>query len=356
MTTAIDLEKLADTWEPRLRDAFIQAIEEAANRIDIAALARLLEKGDITGALRMIGLDPANFSQFALTHAQIFNAGGTATAQSIPPVRQAGGYYIHVLFNARSLGAELWARNVSATMIQEIIDDQRTVIRGFLEQGLAAGANPRTTALDLVGRIDPRTRQRVGGVIGLHSIQEQWLANYARDLASDDPAALKALLGRQLRDKRFDRTILKAIKNGTDIPADIQVKMRVSYANRLLKFRADNIARTETMRALGAGQTEAYQQAIDRNEIDQSLITRFPVTAGDERVRPTHREVPGMNKEGRKWNEPFQTPFGPQMHAPYPTEVNCRCHERIVVNFLKKGADKLKEMQRRGEITLPESV
>lgn len=337
------IEQLADTWEPRMRDAFLRAIQQVQNRVDIAALTRLLEKGDVADALRAVGLEPADFSNFALVHQQAYNDGGSTAARAIPAIPQPGGYSLQILFDVRNLGAEQWIRDRSSTLITEIVDDQRVTIRNYLEKGLVAGQNPRTVALDLVGRISPATRQRTGGVIGLHSTQEQWLANYEADLASSEPDALKALLGRGLRDKRFDASVLKAIKDGTGLSADLQSKMRTAYANKALKWRADSISRTETIRALGAAQRSAYQQGIDSGKLDVSLITRFPVTAGDERVRPTHMAVPGMNPDGRKWNEPFATPFGPQMSAPYPTEIMCRCHERIRVDFLAPVAKRMQD-------------
>lgn len=342
MATTLDLEKMAETWEPRMRDAFLSAIRDMQNHIDVAALQRLIEKGDIAGALRAVGADPAHFNALALTQQSVYNAGGIATARAAPLLPQVGGYTARVLFDIRNPRAEAWVRTESSGLVKEIVDDQRVMIRNVLESGLQAGTNPRTVALDLVGRIDPRTKRRTGGVIGLSSNQEQWLRSYSADLASEDPTALRRLLQRGLRDKRFDASVLKAIRDGTPIPDALQTKMRTAYTNRALKWRGDVIARTETIKALGAAQTEAYQQSIDKGDLDQDLLLKFPVTAGDERVRQTHRMVPGMNKAGRKWNEPYETPFGPQMHAPYENQVGCRCHEKVVVRFLDAAIAKHK--------------
>ncbi|MDQ0250810.1 hypothetical protein J2W22_002874 [Sphingomonas kyeonggiensis] len=46
-------------------------------------------------------------------------------------------------------------------------------------------------------------------------------------------------------------------------------------------------------------------------------------TAGDERVRHTHAQVPGMNPGGVPLDQPFNTPFGKRMNA--PLEWGCRC-------------------------------
>lgn len=338
------IEQLAQTWEPRVRDAFLAAVRQVIDQIDISALVRALQNNDISAALRIVQMDPAHLSPLAIAMQDAFNAGGFAAARAAPLLPQVGGHSVRVLFDVRNTRAEAWIRNESSGLIKDIVDDQRTAIRDYLEKGLQAGKNPRNTALDLVGRIPPGGKVRTGGVIGLSSNQEQWLVNYEVDLASTDPVILRRLLERGLRDKRFDATVLRAIKDGTGIPPDLQAKMRTAYSNRALKWRGDNIARNETTKSLGAAQTEAYQQSIDKGHLDQSLLDRFWVTAGDERVRETHRLIPGMNAKGVKWNQPFQTPTGPQMHAP-STDIGCRCHEKVVVRFLDRAIAKHRAAQ-----------
>jgi hypothetical protein len=293
----------------------------------------------------VLNLDPADFSDFALAHADAFNAGGTAAAKNIPPVPQIGGWTLQVVWNARNPSAEQWASQRSSKLIQDLLDDQRETVRTALQRGLAAGQNPRTVALDVVGRVQVGTRQRVGGVIGLHSTQEEWLANYTRDLASTEPETLRSLLERGLRDKRFDPAVRAALAKGTGIPPDLQAKMRAAYAVKALKWRGDNIARTETLRALGAAQSEAYQQAIDKGQLAKGDLRKFWVTAGDERVRESHRLIPGMNPNGRAWDEPFATPHGPSMHAPHDTDPQCRCMERVKIDFIGRAAAAFKAEQ-----------
>lgn len=50
---------------------------------------------------------------------------------------------------------------------------------------------------------------------------------------------------------------------------------------------------------------------------------RYWRTAGDERVRFTHVQVPGMNRAGVPLNQPFATPLGPCFTP--PLEAGCRC-------------------------------
>lgn len=333
-------EVLTEKWTPELRKAFLDAIYEIRGRVNIDLITKLLNEGNVEAAVRAVGLDPLDFRILDQSLTGVFNQGGSLFGDTIPAIRDAAGAVIKFQFDVRNLRAEQWTRNKSSTLITEIINDQKVAIRNHLVAGLEAGKNPRTTALELVGRRNPTTGTRDGGVIGLTSGQEGWQRKYASELASTNPADLKAALGRGLRDKRFDGAIKKAIRTGEPIPAETQAKMRMAYRNKSLKYRADVISRNETIRALGASQAEAYSQAIDKGIVKADTITRFWVTAGDERVRHTHRLIPGMNKDGVGWQEPFQTPTGPSMHAPHDTDIMCRCREKVRIDYfagLKRG-------------------
>lgn len=328
-------DALTELWEPKIRDAFLDAIAAVRDKIVLRKLIERLERQDIDGALRIIGLDVGDFVHVTDAIAETYSAGGRAFVGNIPAARAADGAMIKILFDVRNPQAELWLRTRSSMLVTGIVDDLQAALRDHLVDGLVAGKNPRATALDLVGRINRVTGQREGGIIGLTGTQEQWQRAYAAELASRDPAELRKALNRGLRDKRFDRTIAKAIRTGEPIPADLQAKMVSAYRSRSLRFRAETIARNETIRALGAAQTEAYAQALARGQIRVEQITRLWRTMDDRRVRPAHRLIPGMNKEGRRWDEPFQTPTGPSMHAPHDTDVLCRCREVIRLKYFR---------------------
>ncbi|HEV7253875.1 MAG TPA: phage minor head protein [Mesorhizobium sp.] len=333
MARGLDFDALTAEWEPRLRDAFLRAVAEIANRVQISTVAQLLDRGDIEGAVRAVGIDELDFRDLDSLIAQSFDAGGKATETAIPALREPLGGVVRFRFDVRNPRAEEWARERSSTLVREIVEDQRTAIRQSMASGLERGLNPRTVALDLAGRMPAGRNERVGGIIGLTSQQERWVAAYAEELTSGDPEAMRNALKRGLRDKRFDRTIEKAIREGKPLPADTVARLRTLYASRALKYRADVISRNETIRALGAAQTEAYDQAIERGNVQEGSIRKFWFTARDERVRSTHRMIPGMNKDGRAWKEPFATPTGPSMHAPHSIDIMCRCHERVRIDY-----------------------
>lgn len=329
------IDVLLRSWTPRVSGAFLEAIANIRKRINTSLLERLIKSKDVSAAVDSVRISERDFTALDLALTAAFNDGGSKIADTIPPTTGPNGGTLHVVFDARNPTAERIARTMTGDLIREIVDDQREVIRQHIEAGIAAGQNPRTTALVLAGTINKSTGRREGGVIGLTRMQEQWQRNYAMEIASSNPSDLKKALDRALRDKRFDASIRKAIATGQPIPAATQARMRVAYRNNSLFYRAEVISRNETLKAMGLAQTETFRQAIERNEVEADTIIRKWLTAKDERVRHTHRLIPSMNKDGVGWDEPFKTPTGPSLHAPHDRDIMCRCRELINIDFAK---------------------
>ncbi|GJE00550.1 hypothetical protein [Methylobacterium isbiliense] len=322
MAAANRLDQLIDAWAPRLQRAFLAAVADIRDRARIGVIVTMLERGDIDGAVRAVGLDSAAFRALDAALVQAFEEGGNYTTVRLPALREPDGYRLEIRFDVRNPRAEAWLRDHSSTAVREILDDQRTLIRASLDAGMAAGRNPRDVALDLVGRIDPKTKRRDGGAIGLTSSQEAWVRRYADELARGDLAALD----RQLRDKRFDGTVRKAVAAGKPLTAEQIAAMVAAYRNRALRYRAETIGRTEAMAALHQSQDEAMQQAIDAGQIQEGRVMKVWRSAGDGRVRDTHR---GLNGKAVPFNGAFVSASGARLRfpgdplAPASEIVNC---------------------------------
>jgi hypothetical protein len=324
-------DQLIRSWEPHLQKAFIDAIYAIRNAAQVDQIARMLDRGDVDGAVRAVGLDPTQFRVFDKTFEAAYEAGGVATVNALPLVHDAQGFRVRFQFAIRNPVAEQWLRQYSSNMITGIVDDQRNMIRGFLQAGLEAGANPRTTALDLVGRIGA-TGKREGGTIGLTQSQEQWVRNYAQELEQTPGASLT----RALRDARFDRAVQKAASTGEPLGADLRAKMVTAYRNRALRYRAETIARSETITALHEAQNQALDQAVQSGGIDAGAITMTWRSAHDKRVRDAHR---GLDGESIARGGVFQSSLGPIRYPGDPSAsientINCRCWLEPSVDFL----------------------
>jgi hypothetical protein len=128
-------------------------------------------------------------------------------------------------------------------------------------------------------------------------------------------------LNNVLRDKRYDASTLRALRNKEALSRAQIDKMVARYAERQLKHRAEMIARTETIRAANAGQVESWMQAQEQG-LTGTMRERWLV-ASDERLCPNCQEIPGMNPDGVVIGGMFQTPYGPIMHP--PAHPMCRC-------------------------------
>lgn len=209
--------------------------------------------------------------------------------------------------------------------------------RGAIRKGIEDGRNPRSVALDLVGRINPATKAREGGFIGLTRAQQGYAENARDELRQLD----RAYLDRGLRDKRFDRSVLAAIKAGKPLSETEITRIVGRYSDRLLEFRGDAIARTESLNALRAGRHEGHLQVLDSGKVQNDQIERVWDTTIDGRQRDDHAAMNGQTVMGLF--EPFTAPDGSRLMFPGDTSlgagadqvINCRCFASIRIDFLK---------------------
>lgn len=337
LTPREQFELLVSQWEPVIRKAFLDAIADIKSNVVMKRVVERMERGDVAGAIEAMDLDATAFRTLDKAIAETFEGGGIASTSNMPTLRDPEGHAFTVRFDVRNIVAENWIRDHSSQLVTNIIADQRNSIRQALEAGLERGMNPRTTALDVVGRIDTATGRRTGGVLGLTAQQELFSQKALGELLSGDEALLRHYLTRERRDKRFDRTVSKAIRDGKPIPAETVQRMIGRYRDNLLKLRGDTIARTETMAALGQSNIEAYRQAIADGKVSASVVFKIWHSTPDGRTRHTHRV---MNKQKVSFDGKFQSrpgvflayPCDPD--APVEETVNCRCFMQVKIDHL----------------------
>lgn len=359
------LNRIATARERAVLQAFIMVVQSIRDQTVIQEVVFALEQRNVERALDLLQLDRATYDPLIEEIVQSYRQGGLTAAQQIGQIPMQDAT-IAARFDARSEAAQAWAASLSSRMVVEIIDQQRETLRGVITQGLADGRNPRSVALDIVGRVNDRG-VREGGFIGLTSNQAQWVVNARQELSLNprlverkksellalakwqeaSPAdldyrarqmVLEGYLNRQLRDKRFDRTVRKAIESGEPLKA-AQIDNAITRMQaRAEKYRGDVIARTESINALREGQQQCIRDAFEQSDIEQKEVIREWDASGDSSTRPTHADADGQTVNGM--DQPFLVggyrlmyPGDSSLGAPARETIQCRCTVRTRIDW-----------------------
>lgn len=202
-------------------------------------------------------------------------------------------------------------------LVRSINDSQRDTIKQVVSQGVMQGQPPLVIAA------------RIRNAIGLTPSQAMQVLNFRNELENlNKPDNLANALNRQLRDQRFDRTITNAAASGQNLSSDQIDNIVNAYQKKYIAYRANTIARTESLRAANMGSMAAAQQIADQMGPD-TIVTKKWLATMDNRTRETHRELNGQAVDGI--DTPFDTSSGNQINYPHDPEappeetINCRC-------------------------------
>jgi hypothetical protein len=305
--------------EPQVRDAFLAAIGDIRRTVDVGLVTRLIEGGDIEGAIRAMRFEPSLFGPIDRALEESYRGGGIAAIAGLPVINGPfDGSRVVLGFDGRHPRAEAWGRDMSSRLITGLVEEQRQVARAVITQGLTDGRAPASTALDMVGRINRATGRREGGFIGLASNQAGWVQNARQELAQGRYAAY---LSRDLRQPALDRMIARAQASGKPLTEAEINRAITAYQNNVLRYRGEVIARTETLSAYRAGRSEGFHQ-------------RVWSATGDRRTRDSHEAMDGQTVQGL--DTPWQLETGTVM---YPGDmdgtagpgdvIQCRCFETV---------------------------
>jgi len=336
MSTLIEqFEALLAQMAPAIRRAFLDAVQDVVDNAILAQVVDAIKRNDVQAAFDALGYTPPAFNPMTLALTNAFQQGGLMMMATFPKYTTGlSGMKSPLRFDIRDERTEKWLSERSAALVTGIEDDIRQTVRDTMVRGMQEGRNPNNVALDIVGRFNPQTRQREGGVVGLGSREEGWAASARAKLLSLDESYFE--LG--LRDKRFDKTVRAAIDAGKPLPLETVDKLVNQYRSSALRFRGEGIGRTEALAALNRSEFEATQQALAQSALPDSAAEKVWETAGDNRVRQTHREMDGQTVG---LNEAFTTPEGSKMMHPGDGSlgadaaeiVGCRCHVRYKIDF-----------------------
>lgn len=315
-----DYLDLIDLVKTKIEEAFQNAV---ARRVALAKLSEIVDAvaaGDTDAVLRIAGLSASDATELVEAARAGFIAAGVAESATIG-----------VVFDVSNARAQMWLANESSTLITLLTSDQRAAVSRALESGMSRGMNPRNTALNIVGRVGA-DGMRSGGIVGLTPRMAGYVESARRELLTGD----HKYFTRTLRDKRFDAIARKPMTQ-TQVDAIVG-----RYAARLLKWRGDTIARTESLRAVAAARGAFWEQAIAEGVVERGDITRVWSATMDKRTRDSHQDMDGQR---RTYGVPFESSSGAllmfpgdvSMNAPPEETINCRCMEVYKVNHAARA-------------------
>jgi hypothetical protein len=247
-----------------------------------------------------------------------------ANGAAQPPLEQpppGSPWHIVVDFDQLNPSVRRHMASYALDRIVAITAEQREAIRSIMMQN---------TVLQGIGPLD--VARMIRETIGLTAYQMGVVRGYRTELEQLDPAALE----RKLRDARYDRTVRRAIETNTPLKPEQIDAMVEAYHRRMLAFRAETIARTESIRATSYGAVARAQDVLDQYP-DLDVVKRW-IATDDERTRHTHRELDGEEVQGME--TPFRTVAGNLIRWPCDSEaaadevIKCRCS--LAFRFIPK--------------------
>lgn len=303
------LNDLLDHQEARVADIFRTAVADLRDDLDLNQLADLIEQGRLEEALDQLKLVAESLGSASNV---TFVTSGQSTADFLSTAGLG-----RVVFDQVNVTAVAIMQAARLELVREFTDEQRRATRLALVTGVESGTNPRAMA------------RNFRDSIGLTERQWQIVDNYRTALGAigTDEKSVADVLSRELRDRRGDSQILRAVRESRPLPAEKIDWLVERYRARWIKYRSEVIGRTEALRSVHQGNEEMYRQAIAAGTIKAADIVRRWQTRLDGRERETHML---LHDQERRWGEPWQTRHGPIRYpgdpdAPASEVIQCRC-------------------------------
>lgn len=304
---------IADRFEPSVREALINAFRAMRGRVPAAEVERQLLSRGLDGVMNLLQGLGEDLAPVADLLDDAVREGGRATVGLIP---RAGLVNRRFAFDLLSPNTLDFIRQYRLNLIQQVSNETVEAVRQGLQADIIAGRNPRDTA------------RNVRDTLGLTRRQETAVRNYRTALEGLDRRALR----RELRDRRFDRTVLRSIETETPLRREQVDRMVQRYRERFLQFRAEGVARTESLRAVTVGNRASIRQMLATGAVDTQRVRRQWVFTRDFRTRNAHRSIPELNPGGIPLDGEYRTSLGPLRFPRDPNGtadniIRCRCTE-----------------------------
>lgn len=305
--------------------AFLRSVDKRLQGITLTEVEALIDKQD--ALFELLKFKESDLAEIFEEIRKAQQTGGKMQAEAVG----AG-------FSSTATKTAAWMVTKSSDFVTDINESVRNNLREILAVNNTLGIGIRQTALDIVGRVGLNGK-RTGGILGMNQPQAKAAASARANLESGEKDAMRAYLGNELRDRRFDGIVKKAIAEGKKLPVNIIGQIITNYQNRLMRWRGEMIARTETMEAVHAGQAQAMAQQVDNGTLDGWRVVKIWMTTDDKRTRHDHWLMDGKEVGEKDF---FVLPDGSLMQYPGDSShgaragqvINCRC--TVAYKMVKK--------------------
>lgn len=268
--------RAADLAAPKIRKRFLSAVDELGD-YDTEELVETLNRTDIPGALRIVGIDTLPTLLVLM--------GNELTALTFRAVtiavEELAGRKVTLNPTRANPRAVLWAQGYTETLVKDLGDQSREALRATITTGFTQDLPPREIAREL------------RNVIGLTPRQAASTQKYRERLQEEGVSGIE---------RKVER-----------------------YADRQIRNRAEMIARTESIHAVSEAQRLTYEAAYEDGLLPRETGRQW-LTAG-EGVCP---ECDPMHEQRVGIDEQFVTGSGKFVNSP-PVHVGCRCVVHLAV-------------------------
>ncbi len=318
MTERAELDLLLSRLDVEVRKAFEAAIRNQAGRINLVALADALRRGDIAAAQEIAAIKPRDVARIGEVLRNAFFAAADLAG------RGGRGVVGLFQFDGRRPEALAWAEQNSARLITRLTEESRDAVRETITGGLDLNRSAQSVARDIAGRRVGAAR--VGSIVGLTGPQAASIARARVGLSSGNPAAMRDYLKLALRDRKFDRLVRRAIKEGRPISRADLDRMLEAHKVKALGYRGKVIAQAETFKAAAAGRDQAYRQMLEMDGVTGVTVRWQHNLSAEPRV-----EHIAMGGTVLPIGQPFVFPDGTAMLHPHDDTaparhvIGCKC-------------------------------
>jgi SPP1 gp7 family putative phage head morphogenesis protein len=276
----------------RITRMLSEAQQAAAAEFDtqLPRVAELLSRGRVNEVTNMLPMDPWVDVQEPLAYELLGELLDAGSRVRLPVLQKAELVFS---FDRGRPESAAWAWNQAGQLIVQITQEQRQVVQQVVSQaatGAVGWMGTNTGGMDWTG-----VSRQVRNTIGLTAQQAGWVTNH------------------------YDRAYTTAIRNGASSAqaAALASQSAARYQTSVHRYRANTIARTETMRAASEGRQQAWGQGMTQGFID-SLWQKEWIAEGD--ACDICQAIDGK-RIGVKDSFPVGEP---------PAHPNCRCDVLLV--------------------------